>query len=81
MKGIVQGYSSNYKRIAVMTDYGYTVFDIEQGQISLGDVITGNLNVHGWTVLTNETKKQKLSVYIEAIQATKEFAESLLCHK
>ena len=78
MKGIVQGYSRNRQRVAVLTDYGYTVFDMDHGEVSLGDAITGNLDDHGSMVLLNETTGHKLSVCIEAIQATKSAAESLL---
>ena len=81
MKGIVQGWSKNRHRIAVLTDNGYTVFDIEDGQAFIGDIITGNLDEHGDQALTNQTTEQTLSAYIEAIHASKECAESLLQYK
>lgn len=74
MKGIVKGFSKNKQRIAVLTDFGYTVLDIYDGEVSIGDEITGNLGDHGAQDLT----KQTLSAYIEAIQATPESAQSLL---
>lgn len=80
MQGIVKGLSKNKSRAAVLTDYGYTVFDIEHGDVSMDDEIIGNLDDHGSQDLTNQTTKQKLSVHIEAIQATQEFARSLLSH-
>ncbi len=80
MLGIVKGLSRNKQRVAVLTDYGYTVFDIEYGEVSMGDEITGNLDDHGSQDLTNQTTRQELSVYIEAIQATPSAAQSLLSY-
>lgn len=81
MQGIVKGLSKNQQRVSVVTDCGYTVFDIEHGEASLNDVIIGNLDDHGSHDLTNQTTGHKLSVYIEAIQASKESAQSLLSHR
>jgi hypothetical protein len=78
MHGIVKDLSRNKQRVAVLTDYGYTVFDIEYGEVSVGDQISGNLDDHGSQSLTNQTTRQPLSVYIEAIQATPSSARSLL---
>jgi hypothetical protein len=78
MHGIVKGLSRNKLRAAVLTEYGYTVFDIEHGEVSIGDEISGNLDDHGSQDLTNQTTRQTLSVYIEAIQATPSNAQSLL---
>jgi hypothetical protein len=78
MQGTVKGISANKQRIAVITDYGYTVFDIEDGEVESGDVISGYLNEHGSQVLTNQTTGHKLYVYVEAIGASRETAISLL---
>jgi hypothetical protein len=78
MQGIVKGLSRNKQRVAVLTDEGYTVFDINDGEVSVNDLITGVLDDHGSQDLTNQTTKQRLSVYIEAIQATSAAAQSLL---
>jgi hypothetical protein len=80
MHGIVKGLSKNKQRVAVLTDYGYTVFDIHDGEASLNDEISGSLDDHGSQDLTNQTTKHSLSVYIEAIQATPAAAQSLLSH-
>ena len=80
MQGIVKGLSKNKQRIAVLTDYGYTVFDINDGEASINDQISGNLDDHGSHDLMNQTTGHKLSVYIEAIQASPESAQSLLSH-
>jgi len=81
MKGTVIGLSKDKQRAAVLTDLGYTVFDTEYDDLSIGDSITGNLNDHGFQVLTNQTTGRKLSAYIDAIQATQEAARSLLACK
>ncbi|UNU87539.1 hypothetical protein [Aeromonas dhakensis] len=78
MFGIVKGLSRNKQRVAVLTDYGYTIFDIEDGEVSIGDEITGNLDDHGSQDLTNQTTRQQLLAYIEAIQVTPSAAQNLL---
>lgn len=78
MQGIVKGLSKNKRRAAVLTDYGYTVFDIHDGDVSHEDIIIGNLDDHGSHNLVNQTSGHTLSVYIEAIQASLESARSLL---
>lgn len=78
MQSTVKGLSANRQRAAVLTDEGFTVFDIEDGEVSMGDVLSGCLDDHGSTVLSNRTTGHKVDVYIEAIQATPEFARSLL---
>ncbi|MFB0583056.1 hypothetical protein [Aeromonas salmonicida] len=78
MLGIVKGLSRNKQRVAVLTDYGYTIFDIEDGEVSMGDEVTGNLDDHGSQDLTNQTTRQQLFAYIEAIQVTPLAAQNLL---
>lgn len=78
MKGTACYYSPKLQRVAVLTEYGYTVFDIEHGSVSIGDAISGDLNIHGGVTLFNETKKEQLAVFVEAIQATKQYALNLL---
>lgn len=74
--GTVKYQSSN--RFAVITDHGYTVFDIEHGELSIEDRVSGCLDMHGHQDLTNQTTGHKLSAYIEAIQATQQAALDLL---
>lgn len=80
MKGIVKGINQQRTRAAVLTDQGYTVFDIEDGEVSFGDTISGNLNDHGSYTLNNLTTGSTLDVYIQAIQATTEATRSLLAY-
>lgn len=81
MRGVVRGLSRNRQRVAVLTDDGYTVFDIHEGEVSMNDVISGALDDHGSQDLTNQTTRQTLSVYIEAIHATPKSAQLLLSHR
>lgn len=80
MKGIAQYVSSNRQRVAALTDEGYTVFDIEDGEVNPHDVLSGCLDDHGSTVLSNQTTGQKVHVYIEAIQASQASADHLVGH-
>jgi|GEM_PF-3256681 len=77
MKGIVKCMSANKIRVAVLTEYGYTVFDVEGGEIEYGNIITGSLDEHGFQVVTNESTGRKASVYIEAVQASPKSAQAL----
>ena len=78
MKGVVCGISSNQVFCAVRTDLGYTVFEVLQGEVSLGDEITGDLDSHGDASLHNSSQGSLIEAYIQAIQATKQAAERLL---
>jgi hypothetical protein len=76
MKGIIKGIQRN--RIAIFTDYGYTVADVQSGEVNINDVVFGNLDDHGDAELKNQTTGHTLSVYIEAIQASAEIARGML---
>lgn len=78
MKGIVKGISHCGIRVAVLTDYGYTVFDIYSGETSIGDVLIGSLDEHGEVELKNLNTGDSLDVFIEAIHATRDTAIQLL---
>lgn len=78
MQGVVKGISHSGIRAAVLTDYGYTVFDIHSGETFLGDVLTGNLDEHGSVELKSLKSGESLDVFIEAIQATRDSARKLL---
>ncbi len=78
MKGVVSGINKRILRVAVLTEDGYTVFDADDGEFAIGDVIFGDLGNHGEADLKMESTGETISVYIEAIQATKDNAASLL---
>lgn len=80
MAAIVHIVSSNGVRAAVLTEYGYTVFDIIDGDVAVHDEVTGSLDDHGDAVIANATTGQTVAVYIEAIHATRESA-LLLCDR
>jgi len=80
IKGVVKCLSPNRNRVAALTDYGYVVFDLIDGEVDKDDVIIGDLDDHGAKQVTNLTRKQRLSVYIEAIQATSRSALTLLSY-
>ena len=81
MKGIVQGVNRQTMRVVVLTDSGYTVFDFNECNFDIGDVVYGDLDSHGDVSLKKESTGEVCSVYVEAIQATKESAQSLLSHR
>lgn len=78
MQGTVKGLSHNRQRAAVLTDSGYTVFDLVHGEVNLLDVISGDLDTHGAVEVTNLTTTRTLSAHIEAIQATPSAVQALL---
>ncbi len=78
MKGVVSGINKRILRVAVLTEYGYTVFDADDGEFAIGDVIFGDLDSHGEAHLKMGSTGETIFVYIEAIQATKDSAASLL---
>ena len=47
MKGIIQGFNPRIMQVAVLTDYGYTVFDADDSDFNIGDVVYGSLDNHG----------------------------------
>ncbi|MBX9754664.1 MAG: hypothetical protein K2X80_07920 [Pseudomonadaceae bacterium] len=78
IKGIVCGYHAQMPRFAIRTDCGYSVVDVEVGQRRMHDQVAGELDGHGQTTLQNETTGEDVEVCVEAIQATREGAASLL---
>lgn len=78
MKGIVSGHNAQRTRYAIQTDLGYTVADIEDGELNINDVVSGNLDDHGEASLLNHTTGASATVYVEAIQATESAARTLL---
>lgn len=67
-QGIVKIMSANRLRMAALTEHGYTVFDIEDGEADFGDQLSGALDDHGTQTVTNLSTRQPLCVYIEAIE-------------
>lgn len=78
VKGVVC--DVNKHRAAAMTDDGYTIFDIEEGEVQIGDTVLGDLHAHGSREVFNVTKDQALFIFIEAKKITHESAQYLLYH-
>lgn len=78
IKGTVCGYHAHLPRFAVRTDYGYSVVDVEEGLLRVHDQVVGELDDHGHTTLHNETTGEDVEVCVEAIQASRDAAASLL---
>lgn len=76
MHGIIKAIRKG--RIAILTNDGYTIADIEYGEANIEDVVTGALDDHGNAALINTTTGDSLDVYIEAIYATASSAGMLL---
>lgn len=76
--GVVCGYHAQIPRFAVRTEYGYTVVDVEVGELRVHDQVVGELDEHGQTTLLNETTGEDVEVCVEAIQASRDAAASLL---
>ncbi len=81
MRGVVRGLSQDGRRVAVLTDAGYTVLDLHTGEVSWEDVISGPLGTHGSVDLTNQTSGHSICGFVEAIQATTESARTLLGYR
>ncbi len=78
MQGTVKCLSANRQRAAVLTDNGYTVFDIISGEVEPEDILSGDLASHGGVDLANLTSGRTISVFVEAIHATQAAVRSLL---
>lgn len=64
MKGKVVGLNKDL--CAVQVSSGITVFEIIGGHVTeIGDIISGNLESVGRESLYNETKHEKIDVFIE----------------
>lgn len=81
MKGIVKAITNDKSRVAALTEYGFIVFDCNENEFMLEDIISGNLDDHGEHLVTNQTSGHRFCVVIEAIQADWSFARSLLISK
>ena len=76
--GVICGYHAHLQRFAVRTDHGYSVVDVQEGELSLHDQVTGMLEDHGLVVLTNRTTGEDVEVCVEAVHASREAVEALL---
>jgi hypothetical protein len=79
MRGIIKGIQR--ERIAILTDYGYTIADVQDGEFNINDSVSGDLDDHGDCLLVNHTTGQTLSVQVVAIQTNTETARDMLRYR
>jgi len=65
--------------IAVATSGGITVMEFLGGyEVEMEDVISGDLESLGGEVVVNETRGEKMEVYIQDVDCTAEHAKELM---
>lgn len=81
MKGVVKMTNPKRGLIAVEIDTNdLTVMEILEVtcNVEIGDIISGNLDSHAGETVTNLTKNEKISVFIEGINCTPQNAHNLM---
>ena len=81
MQGIVKMINPTRGMIAVEVDTNdFTVMEILEASsdVEIGDTISGNLDQHAGETVTNLTKNEKMSVFIEGINCTPLNAKNLI---
>jgi hypothetical protein len=79
MQGIVRGINPTTGMAALQTEDGeFTVFECLGGSVDREDLIVGNLNSLGSNEWVNETRRQRLSVYVQDIHASVEVARQMM---
>ena len=78
IKGIVKGANHQRGWYMIQTAYGFTVAELIQGELNIHDHLYGDLDNHGEAYIQNVTSGEHVELYIEAIQATLQHAQSLL---
>lgn len=77
----VQGINHEKRRVAIVTDWGYTVADIKSGVVNLKDVVAGEVDRLGSSDWQNLNTGKPVSVNITHIQVTRLGADALLYHR
>jgi len=81
MQGIVKMINPKRGLIAVEIDTNdFTVMEILEMScnVEIGDVISGNLDSHAGETVTNLSKREKMSVFIEGVNCTPLNANNLM---
>lgn len=77
MKGVIRAINSRNGRVAIETDFGYTVVEVVSlDDVEVGAEVVGDLDSHGRAHVT--VNGNMLSVDVEAIHATRSAALDLL---
>ena len=74
----VKGFDQNRRRVAIVTDWGYTVADICAGELKLKDIVEGDVETVGSSTWVNLSTGKPVTVNITHVQATKVSASRLL---
>ncbi len=77
-EGIVHAVNPRIGRIAVLTEQGYTVVDLIDGDARPQHRLAGQLQECGLVCLSNRTTGEPVEAVIEAVHASRSFASSLL---
>ena len=65
--------------MAIETDHGITVFELLGGyDVDKGDVFSGNLESLGGETFFNESKQEKMDVFVQGIYCSMENARQML---
>ncbi len=78
MRGVVSFINEEFGLVAVETEHGeFTVFGLMDGNsVSLGDVISGELESLDHQTLDNETRRCQITVYVEDTELSLEDARA-----
>lgn len=66
------------RRVAIITDWGYTVADIKTGSVRTRDLVAGEVETLGPSTWTNLSTGLPITVVVTHIQATMVGAERLM---
>ena len=77
-EGIVHAINPRNGRIAVLTDQGYTVMDLIDGDALPKHRLAGPLQEHGPAYLLNHTTGEPVEAVIEAVHASRSSASALV---
>ena len=79
MKGTVIAVNQQKGFIAVQLDGGITVIELLGGyEVSVGDIICGNLEDHGGETLRNVTENEDMDAYIQGVHCSPQNAKNLM---
>lgn len=79
MRATVQMLNSKTGMVAAQTMEGdYTVFELLGDEVEIGDVVEGNLHSLGGESFLNVSQRQRVEVFVQAIQATRQNATHLV---
>lgn len=82
VEGVVVAINAEHWRYAIHTDYGYVVADAVTGrQLERGEAIEGDLRIHGDVTVRIPGIGERLTLRIEAIDASIEAVRSLLASR